>query len=160
MVKIVKTGTDEAGLPIFVATEVDSGEPVSVKNWFEKSKNKWHIVLGPNSANRKYIAHNEFNANAKDEDGAMTYVVEDKTTGPRVMGTAQPDRWAVPFMTAEEKETYDGIIARAMERREAERAAAKAAPLTEEEKLQRKIAALEAKLKKLEAEKTDEEVEG
>ena len=71
MVKIVKTGTDEAGLPIFVATEVDSGEPVSVKNWFEKSKNKWHIVLGPNSANRKYIAHNEFNANAKEEDGLM-----------------------------------------------------------------------------------------
>ena len=47
-----------------------------------------------------------------------------------------------------------------MERREAERAATKAAPLTEEEKLQRKIAALEAKLRKLEAEKTDEEVEG
>lgn len=160
-VKIYKIGEDEEnGLPVYAAEDLATGEEVPCKNWFEKSKNKWHIVLGPNSANRKYIAHNEFNANAKDEDGAMTYVVEDKTTGPRVMGTAQPDRWAVPFMTAEEKETYDGIIARAMERREAERAAAKAAPLTEEEKLQRKIAALEAKLKKLEAEKTDEEVEG
>lgn len=125
MVKIVQTGIDDGGLPIFVATEVDTNEPVSVKNWFEKSKNKWHIVLGPNSANRKYIAHNEFNTKAtSDEEGLLTYVVEDKTTGPRVMGTAQPDKWAIPYMTEEEKADYDAIIARAMERRAAEKAAA------------------------------------
>lgn len=125
MVKIVQTGIDDGGLPIFVATEVDTNEPVSVKNWFEKSKNKWHIVLGPNSANRKYIAHNEFNTKATpDEEGVLTYIVEDKTTGPRVMGTAQPDKWAIPYMTEEEKADYDAIIARAMERRAAEKAAA------------------------------------
>lgn len=125
MVKIRQIGTDDAGIPVFEATELETNESISVKNFFEKSKNKYHIVLGPNSANRKYIAHNEFNTKATpDEDGVLTYIVEDKTTGPRVMGTAQPDKWAIPYMTEEEKADYDAIIARAMERRAAEKAAA------------------------------------
>ena len=123
MVKIRQIGTDDAGIPVFEATELETNESISVKNFFEKSKNKYHIVLGPNSANRKYIAHNEFNTKATpDEDGILTYIVEDKTTGPRVMGTAQPDKWAIPYMTEEEKADYDAIIARAMERRAAEKA--------------------------------------
>lgn len=125
MVKIRQIGTDDAGIPVFEATELETNESISVKNFFEKSKNKYHIVLGPNSANRKYIAHNEFNTKATpDEDGVLTYIVEDKTTGPRVMGTAQPDKWAIPYMTEEEKADYDAIIARTMERRAAEKAAA------------------------------------
>lgn len=131
MVKIRQIGTDDAGIPVFEATELETNESISVKNFFEKSKNKYHIVLGPNSANRKYIAHNEFNTKATpDEDGVLTYIVEDKTTGPRVMGTAQPDKWAIPYMTEEEKADYDAIIARAMERRAAEKAEkAAAAPV-------------------------------
>lgn len=165
MVKIVQTGIDEQSLPIFTATEVETGEPVQVKNWFEKSKNKWHIVLGQNSANRKYIAHNEFKSKAQeDETGCLVYVVEDKTTGPRVMGTAQPDRWAIPYMTDEEKADYDRIIAAAKERRQAEVEAKKAVPLTEKEKLEHKIAKLTAQIAKLKAaqsnEEIDEEVEG
>ena len=131
MVKIRQIGTDDAGIPVFEATELETNESISVKNFFEKSKNKYHIVLGPNSANRKYIAHNEFNTKATpDEDGVLTYIVEDKTTGPRVMGTAQPDKWAIPYMTEEEKADYDAIIARAIERRAAEKAEkAAAAPV-------------------------------
>lgn len=124
--------------PVFEAVDLESGDAVVAKNWFEKSKNKWHVVLGPNSANRKYIAHNEFFAKAEDD----VYVIEDKTTGPRVLGTAQPDKKLVPFMTAEDKELYDGIIARAIENR----AAQKSVPLTEEEKLEAQIAKLQAKL--------------
>lgn len=124
--------------PVFEAVDLESGDAIVAKNWFEKSKNKWHVVLGPNSANRKYIAHNEFFAKAEDD----VYVIEDKTTGPRVLGTAQPDKKLVPYMTAEDKELYDGIIARAIENRNAQ----KSVPLTEEEKLEAQIAKLQAKL--------------
>lgn len=124
--------------PVFEAEDLATGESVACKNWFEKSKDKWHIVLGPNSANRKYIAHNEFRAKAEDD----VYIVEDKTTGPRVLGTAQPDKALVPFMTPEDKEKYDAIIARALENREAQ----KKVELTEEEKLEAQIAKLEKKL--------------
>lgn len=136
-VKITLVGTNDLG-PVFEAVDLATGDVVAAKNWFEKSKDKWHIVLGPNSANRKYIAHNEFFAKAEDD----TYVVEDKTTGPRVLGTAQPDKKLVPYMTAEDKERYDAIIARAIENRNAQ----KNVELTEEEKLEAQIAKLEAKL--------------
>jgi hypothetical protein len=129
---------ETANGPVFEAIDLVSNEKVEAKNWFEKSKNKWHIVLGQNSANRKYIAHNEFYAKA--EDGV--YVVEDKTTGPRVLGTAQPDRKLVPYMSAEDKEEYDAIIARAIENRNAQ----KSVELTDEEKLEAQIAKLQAKL--------------
>lgn len=129
--------------PVFAAEDLATGEKVEAKNWFEKSKNKWHIVLGQNSANRKYIAHNEFFAKAENGE----YVVEDKTTGPRVLGTAQPDRKLVPYMTAEDKEKYDAIIARAIENRNAQ----KKVELTEEEKIEAQIAKLQAKLEKARA---------
>jgi hypothetical protein len=138
-VKITYLGENEFG-PVYEAFDLTSGETVSTKNWYEKSKDKWHIVLGPNSANRKYIAHNEFNAKA--EDGV--YIVEDKTTGPRVLGTAQPDKKLVPYMTDEDREKYEAIIARAIENRNAQ----KAVELTEEEKLLAQIAKLQAKLAK------------
>ena len=128
---------DENG-PIFEAEDLATGEAVACKNWFEKSKDKWHIVLGPNSANRKYIAHNEFHAKA--EEGV--YIVEDKTTGPRTLGTAQPDRKLIPYMTPEDKEKYEAIIARAIENRNAQ----KSVELSDEEKLMAQIAKLEAKL--------------
>jgi copper oxidase (laccase) domain-containing protein len=136
-VKITLVNTTENG-PEFEALDLATDEVVTTKNWFEKSKDKWHIVLGPNSANRKYIAHNEFFAKAEND----TYVVEDKTTGPRVLGTAQPDKKLVPYMTPEDKEKYDAIMARALENRNAQ----KNVELTEEEKLEVQIAKLEAKL--------------
>jgi hypothetical protein len=124
--------------PVFAALDLANNEEVSAKNWYEKSKDKWHILLGPNSANRKYVAHNEFNA--KNIDGE--YIVEDKTSGPRTLGTAQPDKKLVPYMTEEDKAEYDAIIARAIANREAQ----KNVELTEEEKLERAIAKLKAKL--------------
>lgn len=130
----------EAEVPEFEALDIATNESVPVKNWFEKSKNKWHIVMGPNSANRKYIAHNEFFAKAENDE----YIVEDKTTGPRTIGTSQPDRHLVPFMTVEDKEAYDGIIARAIENRNAQRA--NKPQLTEEEKLIAQIEKLQKKL--------------
>ena len=148
-VKIVHVGEDENNMPMFEATDLETGEQVETKNWFEKSKNKWHIVLAKNSANRKYVAHNEFFTKAEDGE----YVVEDKTTGPRVLGTSQPDKALVPFMTDEEKADYDAIIARALERREE----AKAKPLTADEKIEAQIAKLQAKLAKAKENNTVEE---
>ena len=139
-VKITLIDQTENG-PVFEALDLATNESVPVKNWFEKSKDKWHIVLGPNSANRKYIAHNEFFAKAENDE----YIVEDKTTGPRVLGTSQPDRALVPYMTAEDKEKYDAIIARAIENRNTQ----KNVELTEEEKLEQAIAKLQAKLANL-----------
>jgi hypothetical protein len=122
---------------VFSAEDVETGEPVVVKNWYEKSKDKWHIVLAANSANRKYVAHNEFFAKAVNDE----YIVADKTSAPRTLGTAQPDKKLVPFMTAEDKEQYDSIIARALENMKASRV-----EKTDEEKLLEKIAKLQAKL--------------
>lgn len=149
MVKITLISNDENG-PIFEAVDLGTGDNVPVKNFYEKSKEKWHIVLGPNSANRKYISHSEFFAKAIDG----VYDVEDKTAGPRTLGTAQPDKKFIPFMTPEDKERYDAIIARAIENRDSQ----KKVELTEEEKLEARIKKLEAKLaaKRAEAE-TDEE---
>lgn len=140
-VKIKLLSNDTDG-PVFEATDLASGEPVVVKNWFEKSKDKWHIVLAANSANRKYVAHNEFFSKAVNGE----YTVEDKTTGPRSLGTAQPDRKLVPYMTAEDKEEYDGIIARALENMKASKVGK-----TEEEKLDEKIAKLKKRIAELEA---------
>lgn len=145
-VKITLIAQTENG-PEFEALDLATGEQVTAKNWYEKSKDKWHIVLGPNSANRKYIAHNEFFAKAENGE----YVVEDKTTGPRVLGTAQPDKKLVPYMTPEDKEQYDAIIARAIENRNSQ----KAVELTDEEKLEKQIAKLKAKLEAKLAEKAD-----
>ena len=141
-VQITYLGIDDTGAPMFEAVDLVTNETITAKNWFEKSKDKWHIVLGPNSANRKYIAHNEFFAKAIEN----VYVVEDKTTGPRVIGTSQPDKKLVPYMTPEDKEMYDAIIARAIQNRDAQ----KKQPLTEEEKLEAQIAKLRAKLAELE----------
>lgn len=141
-VKITLIEQNENG-PVFEALDLATNEIVSCKNWYEKSKEKWHIVLGANSANRKYIAHNEFFAKAENDE----YVVEDKTSGPRVLGTAQPDKKLVSYMTPEDKEAYDGIIARAIENRNAQ----KTVELTEEEKIKRQIAKLQAKLGSLNA---------
>lgn len=140
-VKLVCTNYDEENMQntTIEAVDLTTNEAVSAKMWFEKSKDKWHIVLGANSANRKYIVFNEF-SNNQNEDGE--YIVEDKTTGPRVLGTSQPDRKLVPFMTPEDKAEYDAIIERAIANKNSQ----KAAPLTEEEKLERQIAKLQAKL--------------
>lgn len=136
-VKITLVENTDNG-PVFEAFDLETNTTVTTKNWFEKSKDKWHIVLGPNSANRKYIAHNEFFAKAEDD----TYIVEDKTTGPRVLGTSEPDKKLVPFMTDEDRAAYEAIIARAKENRDAQ----KNKPLTDEEKLQKQIDSLMAKL--------------
>jgi hypothetical protein len=116
-----------------------TNEPVAAKIWFEKSKNKYHIVLGPNSSNRKYVAWNEF-ANNQDENGE--YLVEDKIGGPRTLGTSQPDKKLIPFMTEEDKALYDEIIERAI----ANKASQKKQPLSEAEKLEKQIAKLQARL--------------
>lgn len=139
MLKLKLVGTDESQLPIFTATEED-GKEVNVKNWFEKSKSKWHVVLGPNSANRKYIAHNEIMAHLVDDE----YVVEDKTTTPRVLGIAQPDKKLVAYMTEEDKAAYEEIIARAIENKKSQ-----VVELTDEEKIAKQISSLQAKLANL-----------
>ena len=123
----------------FQAVEADTGAEVSTRVWYEKSKDKFHIVLGENSSNRKYIAVNAF-IEGQNDDGE--FHVEDKTTGPRVLGTAQPDRKLVPFMTAADKASYDAIIERAL----ANRASTKEQPQTEEERLEAQIAKIKARL--------------
>lgn len=128
-VKLTQTTENE-----FNAVDLETGEEINCKNWFEKSKDKWHVVLGPNSANRKYVAHNEIKS--KLVDGV--YIVEDKTSGPRVLGTARPDTKLIPFMTEEDKVRHEEIIAAAIKNRDAER--------TEEEKLEAEIKRLQAKL--------------
>jgi len=138
MVKITLIeNTVEKG-PVFEALDLTTQTIVPCKSWFEKSKDKWHIVLDKNSANRKFLSHNEFFAKAENGE----YVVDDKTSGPRVLGTAEPDRKLVPYMTPEDKEEYEQIIARAKENKMSQ----VSVELTEEEKLQAKIAKYEAKL--------------
>lgn len=138
MVKITLIeNTVEKG-PVFEAFDLTTQAIVPCKSWFEKSKDKWHIVLDKNSANRKFVSHNEFFAKAQNGE----YLVDDKTSGPRVLGTAEPDRKLVPYMTPEDKEEYEQIIARAKENKLSQTSV----ELSEEEKLKAKIAKYEAKL--------------
>ena len=140
-VKISCVEFDENDMNNTVVEAIDNAtnEPVAAKIWFEKSKNKYHIVLGPNSSNRKYVAWNDF-ANNQDENGE--YLVEDKIGGPRTLGTSQPDKKLIPFMTEEDKALYDEIIERAI----ANKASQKKQPLSEAEKLEKQIAKLQARL--------------
>lgn len=147
MVEIKFNGNDDTGIPQFSAYEKDDNSEISVKNWFEKSKNKWHVVLAQNSANRKYIAHNEILKNMDQQTGI--YLVEDRTAPARELGTSQPDKKLVPYMNEEDKAAYDEIIARALANRDAMRAASKPAPKTEEEKLLAKYKKMVAKLQAL-----------
>lgn len=100
-VKITMIGEDK-----FKVVDLASGKELKNTFWFEKSKNKYHIRIDEaNSANRKYVSAKEFEANKTGND----YVVEDKTTGPRVMGTSNPDKKFVPFMEADEKAFVERI---------------------------------------------------
>lgn len=136
--KLVKRN-DETNDHEIVAKDLATNSPVDLKNWFEKSKNKWHIVLGQNSANRKFISHNEFFSKIND-DGI--YIVEDKTTPPRVIGTKNPDDKLLVYATDEEKELYENIINKAREEKEKVEG-------TEEEKLLAKIERAKAELEAL-----------
>lgn len=138
----------------FMAEDLNNGEEVTTKLFYEKSKDKYHIVLGPNSANRKYISLNEFNA--KNTDGE--YVVEDKTSAPRVIGMSEPDKKLIPYMSEEDKERYTEIVTKAREAQLAEKAANKKQPKTELEKLLEKRAKLEKQI--AEAEAANQEAEG
>lgn len=124
----------------FMAEDLSNGEEVATKVWYEKSKDKYHIVLGPNSANRKYVSLNEFDT--KNTNGE--YIVEDKTSAPRVMGMSEPDKKLIPYMSEEDKERYNEIISKAREKQLAEKAANKKQPMTELEKLLAKKAKIEA----------------
>lgn len=148
----LKSPVEATGKDVVVeAIDLATNDVVDCKVWLEKSKDRWHFVLGENSTNRKYLSHNEFFAKLENNE----YIVQDKLTPPRRLGTAQPDRKLIPWMTEEDKEQYDAIIARALENRAAQRAK----PETETEKLQARIAKLQEKLRALEALKQDTEEE-
>lgn len=131
----------------FMAEDLNDGKEVATKVWYEKSKDKYHIVLGPNSANRKYVSLNEFNA--KNTEGE--YIVEDKTSAPRVIGMNEPDKKLIPYMSEEDKARYLEIIGKAKEAQLAEKAANKKQPKTELEKLLEKKAKLEKQIADAEA---------
>lgn len=141
MVKIIKSGFDESNnVNIYDCIDIDNNdEQVVCKNWYEKSKDKYHVVLGPNTANRKYIAHNEIEKNLVDNE----YVVADKTSGPRRLGTSEPHKKLVPYMTEEDKAAYEEIIGRAKKNKEA--LAPKKSGKSEEEKFADKLNAFKAK---------------
>lgn len=148
----LKSPVEATGKDVVVeAIDLATNDVVDCKVWLEKSKDRWHFVLGENSANRKYVSHNEFFAKLENNE----YIVQDKLTPPRRLGTAQPDRKLIPWMTEEDKEQYDAIIARALENRAAQRAK----PENETEKLQARIAKLQEKLQALEALTQDTEEE-
>lgn len=138
----------------FMAEDLNTGKEVATKVWYEKSKSKYHIVLGPNSANRKYISLNEFDKNNKEGE----YVIEDKTTAPRVIGTSEPDKKLIPYMSDEDKARYTEIVDRAKEAMLAEKVANKKQPKTELEKLLEKKAKLEKQIAEAEAAAQNEEV--
>ena len=71
------------------------------------------------------------------------------------MGSKLPNAKLVAYLSEEEQEEYKGIIDRARERMEADKAAHKKQPLTEEQKLRNKIAKAQAALAALEAEAQD-----
>ena len=114
----------------------------------------YSIKLSKNDANRTYYstkkAYKDFEANP---DGIPLYATEKTPLG--TMGSKLPNAKLVAYLSEEEQEEYKAIIDRARERMEADKAAHKKQPLTEEQKLRNKIAKAQAALAALEAEAQD-----
>lgn len=122
----------------------DNGEVVKGVRWFEKKTGVWHIKLPANNpTGRTYIRESKLNADGE-------YEFETKTTSPRVIGSDFLDR-----MTEEERDEYEELAEQKKEideRLDELKKLALSRPkpeLTEEEKLQREIEKLQAKLKML-----------
>ena len=101
------------------------------------------IVLTPNAANRKW-ANRAKALEACEKDGffPLTYKAT-RTIGST--GTRLPNEKLIAYLPEELQEEYKAIIARAIEARDA----AKAKPLTEKEKLEKKIKKAQEALAKL-----------
>ncbi len=73
-----------------------NGETFICKRWFEKKINAWQIKLPENPSGRKFVKESLV------PNGAV-YAFEDKTTGPRVLGSSG---WRSK-MTADEKAKFE-----------------------------------------------------
>lgn len=124
----------------------DNGEVVEVtKTWFEKAKNKWWYILPKNSLNRTYVSVDKLEREQEIDLGNTVHVA-------RVLGSSGKN-WQ-EYMTENEKAQYEqaqavvvGIEQACKERK----AADKAAPKSEKEKLLAQIAKLQAKIAAYEA---------
>ena len=122
---------NEAGKEVAVAIDKTyPGEPFT-------------LVLPANEVNRKY-----FNSKKVDAAGGeieLTYK-ESKTLGPRT--ESAPRKGLEEYLEGKDKETYLALVEKAKKAREE---ANKKAPMTEEEKLRRRIARDEARIEELKA---------
>lgn len=120
---------DDAGKEVAVAIDrTYPGEPFT-------------LVLPPNGANRKY-----FNSKKVEAAGGtieLTYK-ESKTVGPRTEST--PRKGLEEYLEGEDRAMYLALVEKAKANREA---ANKKPPMTEEEKLRRRIARDEARIAEL-----------
>lgn len=111
------------------------GQRMVCKTWFEKAKDRWHVVLPKNNpTGRTYITKALVDATGKFE-------FDDRVEPPRQLGN---NGWQ-SRLTEEEKEELEQLNARIAEIKEI----AMSRPvkeLTEEEKTERQIAALQRKL--------------
>ena len=101
------------------------------------------IVLTPNASNRKWYNRAKAEKEIAENGFVALYYKSTKQHGP--VGSKLPNEKLISYLSAEEQEEYKAIIARAIEAKNA----AKAQPLTAKEKLEAKIAKLQAKLEEL-----------
>lgn len=124
----------------------DNGEVVEVtKTWFEKAKNKWWYILPKNSLNRTYVSMDKLAKEGEIDLGDTVHV-------KKVLSTSGKN-WQ-EYITEDEKAQYEqaqAVIAAIEQACKDRKAADKAAPKSEKEKLLEKIAKLQAQVAKYEA---------
>lgn len=124
----------------------DNGEVVEVtKTWFEKAKNKWWYILPKNSLNRTYVSVDKLEREQEIDLGNTVHVA-------RVLGPSGKN-WQ-EYMTEDEKAQYEqaqAVIAGIEQACKDRKAADKAAPKSEKDKLLAQIAKLQAKIAAYEA---------
>lgn len=120
----------------------------------KKTKDEISYILTENESNRKFFKAVEVEKVTGTDDGiALTFKPSIKLDGTRSTGAARiPNAKLIEYLDEEDKAEYMAIIERAKARMEA----ARKKPMTEKEKLEAKIAKLQAQMKALE-ESEDEE---
>lgn len=109
---------------------------------------KW-IALTENKANRQWLSLAKAEAEIAKNGEMALYYKATKKYGP--IGDRLPNAKLISYLSEEDQAEYKEII----ERAKAAKAADRVKPLTEREKLERKIASAKAALAKLEAEQAE-----
>ena len=160
----IETSTPIVDAPTVTIVRTDNFYSVKVndqiigpcKQKFIKNEGDW-VIIPANPSGRTMVKLNILEKFFTENGDNAAFILAFKA--PRTLGstsTKLPNEKLISYLPEAEQEEYKAIIARAIQARDAEREANKKKPMTEREKLEKKI--IEAKKKLLELGVTEEDI--